>query len=569
MTTNTLRATDQIAELKTGAERAPSRRERTSLAADGEPRAGAFASKLRGKLKRGASGMDGAEKSVKQADAKQVASKPTPAGERESAARADGTRSDRSERDAGVDGVPDAVSAQEADATDAPGAGDGGVEPTTDEGSRGAGAAVRSDAAPQTAEREAREGARAKTGDADVSTGERAVREAGGTAAGEVPVGAPITIAVVNRQLVQADPRLLARGSAGVRIARASAGDEAKRARGPASAREDAAAAAQGDAPETEVVGARQFGRVLGQVEPGVVGAPGGAGAGGSAETESRRVAAGPVAGREPPESRAAAGGAGGRIDTPDARLVPEAVGPLGGAGLRAEAPGEDAAGKVLPGAVEGVGRAGRAAPGLRLRAEVQAGGREGKSGQGPPDFTAVEAQVSRGMAAVLAQRGGTVALRLQPAALGELRVQLDWERGSVSVRFVAASEKARGLLEETLPGLRASLEARGLEVVRVAVESPGAPKADAGMGAAPQPEQGLGAQGHAGGGHGGAGEDRPGNEQSGPARSAGRAVNAEFDALGPEAGAASTDGGPWPAAVWAEPGDGVRLARLRVDAWA
>ncbi len=165
-------------------------------------------------------------------------------------------------------------------------------------------------------------------------------------------------------------------------------------------------------------------------------------------------------------------------------------------------------------------------------------------------DFVSLQAQMSRGMAAVLAQRGGAVSLRLQPEALGELRVRLDWERGAVSVRFVAGSERARELLEHALPGLRASLEARGLEVERVAVEPPPVPHADSGHAATGNEDGGGGRQYHTG---------EP------PTRSA--AGETSTDSLGPEAGAdlvAAASG------IWAEPdGHGDGIVRLRIDARA
>lgn len=88
-----------------------------------------------------------------------------------------------------------------------------------------------------------------------------------------------------------------------------------------------------------------------------------------------------------------------------------------------------------------------------------------------------VEAQFSRGLTAALtkseaSEEGGEVRLLLKPEALGPLRVRVTLRQGVVNARFETSSPEARGLLDESLPRLRASLEARGLSVERFEVHS-------------------------------------------------------------------------------------------------
>lgn len=87
-----------------------------------------------------------------------------------------------------------------------------------------------------------------------------------------------------------------------------------------------------------------------------------------------------------------------------------------------------------------------------------------------PTDSDQFEAQLARGMAAALQQKGGTVTLRMQPETLGQLRIHMDLSPGQVALRFQVADAQARDLLESSLQHLRASLEAKGLAVEKVAV---------------------------------------------------------------------------------------------------
>jgi hypothetical protein len=84
---------------------------------------------------------------------------------------------------------------------------------------------------------------------------------------------------------------------------------------------------------------------------------------------------------------------------------------------------------------------------------------------------------VSRGLAAAVAQRGGTVQVRLIPESLGEVRIQMRLDAASVSVKIDTANPAAHGLLTDHLAVLRSSLEATGLNVQRLTVQyTPAAP---------------------------------------------------------------------------------------------
>lgn len=78
---------------------------------------------------------------------------------------------------------------------------------------------------------------------------------------------------------------------------------------------------------------------------------------------------------------------------------------------------------------------------------------------------------VSRGLAAALQKGDGSVTLRLQPHALGSLRIDLAYEQGAVSATFRASTPEARGLLEQHMHALRAGLEGKGLAVDELRVE--------------------------------------------------------------------------------------------------
>ncbi len=80
------------------------------------------------------------------------------------------------------------------------------------------------------------------------------------------------------------------------------------------------------------------------------------------------------------------------------------------------------------------------------------------------------EAQMQRGLASAVNQRGGSLLMRLQPEALGQLRIHLDITDAGVNVRMDASSEATVDALRELEAGVRESLDARGLKVDRVEV---------------------------------------------------------------------------------------------------
>jgi flagellar hook-length control protein FliK len=99
------------------------------------------------------------------------------------------------------------------------------------------------------------------------------------------------------------------------------------------------------------------------------------------------------------------------------------------------------------------------------------------RAGEAPPKAAparrtpeAPEAQFARGLSAALRQGGGTVTLHLKPQELGDLKIRLEIDGASVEARFEAATDEARGLLDQSIDSLRAALEAKGLEVERLSV---------------------------------------------------------------------------------------------------
>ncbi|MBA4120146.1 MAG: hypothetical protein C0513_05530 [Isosphaera sp.] len=87
------------------------------------------------------------------------------------------------------------------------------------------------------------------------------------------------------------------------------------------------------------------------------------------------------------------------------------------------------------------------------------------------PARAAIDAQLTRGVSAALAQRPGPVLLRLAPEELGQVRVHVDVRGAAVGVRVEAASESARGLLALSQDSLRAALERQGLSLASIRVE--------------------------------------------------------------------------------------------------
>ncbi len=67
---------------------------------------------------------------------------------------------------------------------------------------------------------------------------------------------------------------------------------------------------------------------------------------------------------------------------------------------------------------------------------------------------------------------GGTIRLRLAPAELGSVRVEMQIQGRKVNARVVAETEAASQLLRDQLPELRSRLEAQGMQVESIEVET-------------------------------------------------------------------------------------------------
>lgn len=96
---------------------------------------------------------------------------------------------------------------------------------------------------------------------------------------------------------------------------------------------------------------------------------------------------------------------------------------------------------------------------------------------QKPPILRAskeeIPAQVSRALASIVSEGGGRMTLRLNPEAMGEVRIDVEMRRGVASVRLNAQTDAARDLLDTDLGTLRAALERRGVSVERLEVVGP------------------------------------------------------------------------------------------------
>lgn len=75
---------------------------------------------------------------------------------------------------------------------------------------------------------------------------------------------------------------------------------------------------------------------------------------------------------------------------------------------------------------------------------------------------------VARGVSAVLRQGGGSLTMKLSPASLGDIRIEMNMHAGKVSVQFDVGSVAAYEAIKGQLTELRHSLEQRGMTVERV-----------------------------------------------------------------------------------------------------
>lgn len=105
------------------------------------------------------------------------------------------------------------------------------------------------------------------------------------------------------------------------------------------------------------------------------------------------------------------------------------------------------------------------------------------KAAEAPPPRSAEQTQftvqVHRALGQALQARDGVVTIHLTPEHLGRLRVDLSRSDDGVSARFEAQTPEARGLLERSMPELKAALEARGLHVDRLDVRLTEPPAAE------------------------------------------------------------------------------------------
>jgi flagellar hook-length control protein FliK len=84
-----------------------------------------------------------------------------------------------------------------------------------------------------------------------------------------------------------------------------------------------------------------------------------------------------------------------------------------------------------------------------------------------------VQAQIARGLAAALKQKGGVMTLRLNPEHLGSIKIDLTIEAGRVSAFFDAETDAARRILRDSVDDLRRSIEQTGLTAQRIEVSGP------------------------------------------------------------------------------------------------
>lgn len=88
----------------------------------------------------------------------------------------------------------------------------------------------------------------------------------------------------------------------------------------------------------------------------------------------------------------------------------------------------------------------------------------------GDPEVPPAAHLAAKGAGILASQRGGSITMRLEPPALGQLRIQLQISQGAVVADFTAATPEARLLLESHVGMLRERLESQGLTVERISV---------------------------------------------------------------------------------------------------
>jgi|GEM_PF-5330729 len=87
-------------------------------------------------------------------------------------------------------------------------------------------------------------------------------------------------------------------------------------------------------------------------------------------------------------------------------------------------------------------------------------------------------ARVAQGLRGALNLKGGAVTIRLNPAELGLVRIEMEIQGGSVKAELQSENASVRDLLTHQLGRLRETLQSRGLAVERLEVNAPMAPDA-------------------------------------------------------------------------------------------
>ncbi len=81
-------------------------------------------------------------------------------------------------------------------------------------------------------------------------------------------------------------------------------------------------------------------------------------------------------------------------------------------------------------------------------------------------------ARVARGLRNAVAQQSGSLTLRLTPMSLGTVKIQLAVQGSAVQAQLSAETPQAQQMLSQQITQLRSSLEAQGLTVERLTVQS-------------------------------------------------------------------------------------------------
>ncbi len=79
---------------------------------------------------------------------------------------------------------------------------------------------------------------------------------------------------------------------------------------------------------------------------------------------------------------------------------------------------------------------------------------------------------LGRGLAALVGQKGGTMAIRLDPPSLGDVRITMTITAGRVTAELVASNPHTQAMLNADLAQLRSALESQGLTVDRLSVQT-------------------------------------------------------------------------------------------------